>query len=85
MSNVDSRDGYIEWGNRLAEMLEANGISQQTLADEVGLSKSTVSLMIRGKRLPSIQTLQRMVDCIGCSADDLVRGIDFEITDEEGA
>ena len=47
-------------------------MSQQTLADELGVSAVAVSKWERGQTQPGIQALTRMADIFGVTVDDLV-------------
>lgn len=51
----------IEWmdifSGNLRSLLEEEGITQQELADETGLSKSTISRYINGQMMPSVSAL----------------------------
>jgi transcriptional regulator with XRE-family HTH domain len=47
-------------------------MSQQALADELGVSAVAVSKWERGQTQPGIQALTRMADIFGVTVDDLV-------------
>lgn len=44
---------------------DGNGISQSGLAARAGLSPSTVAQLEQGRRLPSLDTIQRLADAMG--------------------
>jgi len=59
-------------GNRLKELREASGMSQQSLAVAAGLSVSLVSQIERGGRLdPRISTISSLARVLGVSLDYL--------------
>jgi transcriptional regulator with XRE-family HTH domain len=47
----------------------ARKLTQADVADTIGLSAEYYARVERGKTMPSIQTLHRMVSCLGGSAD----------------
>lgn len=52
------------------------GISQQELADAIGVSRKTISTIERRKFTPSVQIALKLARYFGCSVDDL-----FELGD----
>ena len=61
-------------GARVRERRERLGLSQRALARRVGVSVAFVSCVERGERLPSLETLARLADCLGLSLDELALG-----------
>jgi len=47
---------------RMKAMREKAGLSQQKLAEKVGISRAFVALIESGKRLPSLQVVGRLMD-----------------------
>lgn len=60
-----------EVGRRLSEALRASRYNASGLADDVGVSRSLMSLFLSGKRRPKIDTLSRIADRLGVPLDDL--------------
>lgn len=48
-------------------------ITQQTLAKEVGVTRSTVTKWETGKSMPRIDTLRKLANVFGCTVDDLLQ------------
>ena len=70
---------------RLAELLEQRGYSQNQLAIALGISRSTITGWIRHHKLPDAATLARLCDELACSADWLLGlGSNAEKTDPLG-
>lgn len=46
--------------------------TQEELADKAGLSKAWISHYECGRRTPSIVNLVKLINALGCSADDLL-------------
>lgn len=51
---------------------KAAGMSQQQLADALGIAQQHVSRWERGERTPRIATLKRIAAVLGCSPRDLI-------------
>lgn len=54
---------------------EQKGLSQKDVAEKIGVAKSTYSLYESGNREPNVQTIKKISDVLGVSADELL-GID---------
>lgn len=52
---------------------EAAGMSQQGLADEIGVKRSTVAMWETGQALPRPDKLVKMAQMFGCSIEDLMK------------
>lgn len=65
-----------EWlnifGNNLLEMMREYGYTQDTLAKETGLSKSTICKYINKQQIPRASALINIANAFGCNIDDLV-------------
>jgi len=59
---------------KLKELRKQKGISQDELADLVGVHKSHVSRYERGLALPSIEVAQKIANILEVSIDELVSG-----------
>ena len=53
------------FGKALQELRIKRNMSQQELADAVGLSAGAISYYERGKREPSVDTIARMSEAMG--------------------
>lgn len=49
-----------------------HGLTQQELAEKLGISAVTISGYELGRREPSIEILERIADCFGVSVDYLL-------------
>lgn len=61
-------------GRRLRLRRQTLKVSQQRLADEVGVSAQAISLIEAGHREPSLQLLVRLHQALGVSTDYLLTG-----------
>lgn len=50
---------------RLKEIMEQQGVKSVTLAEKLGVSKQTISNLINGKVMPSIETINKAADALG--------------------
>ncbi|MBO4914674.1 MAG: helix-turn-helix transcriptional regulator [Oscillospiraceae bacterium] len=62
----------IEVGQRIKERREAAGLTQETLAEMVGLGVKHISAIERGAIGVSLPTLKRVCSVLSVSADDLL-------------
>jgi transcriptional regulator with XRE-family HTH domain len=63
-------------GKRMRQLREKQGYSQEAFADHCGLHRTAVSLIERGKRVPSLTTLLTISGGFGISVSDLLNGVD---------
>jgi putative transcriptional regulator len=59
--------------------LLADGMSQQELADRVGVTRQTVHSVETGKYKPTVELALRLARCLGVRVEDL-----FELEEREG-
>lgn len=57
-------------GQRLKELRERSGVSQRELARRSGQSPGSISAIELGKVSPSVETLKRLLDCLGETLTD---------------
>jgi transcriptional regulator with XRE-family HTH domain len=63
-------------GKRLRELRAEQGFSQEAFADHCGLHRTAMSLIERGKRVPSLRTLVTLSRGFGVSLSELLEDID---------
>lgn len=65
-----------EWldifGDNLLEMMREFGINQRDLADEAGLSESTVSRYIKKQCVPNLRAIINIAHVLGCDVNELI-------------
>ena len=59
----------------LREIRKLRGMTQVEVALMTELHRTQISLLERGKRMPRLDTLVKLVWALGCSADDLIEGL----------
>ncbi len=72
----------IELGNRLAELRKQHGLSQEELADQLGVSRQAVSKWERGEASPDTDNLIELSRIYGISLDELL-GLKKEDKDDD--
>ena len=63
-------------GERMRQLRDKQDFSQEAFADHCGLHRTAVSLIERGKRVPSLTTLLTISRGFGISVSELLRGVD---------
>ncbi|MER8639318.1 helix-turn-helix transcriptional regulator [Mesorhizobium sp. M0700] len=66
-------------GENFARLRAASGLTQEQVAERSNLSQQYLSDLERGKRNPTIETLQAIARALGVSHLDLVKPTDQEI------
>lgn len=64
----------VEFGEQLRSAREAKGLSQKSLAEQLYVTRQTVSRWECGERYPDIITLKRLSGILSVSLDDLLSG-----------
>lgn len=68
-------------GQRIRQRREVLGITQQNLAQALGLTPQHISAIEQDKRTPSLSSLARLSQELGVTTDYLVSGKESIITD----
>ena len=63
-------------GERMRQLRDKHGFSQEAFADHCGLHRTAISLIERGKRVPSLTTLSIVSRGFGMTLSELLRGVD---------
>jgi transcriptional regulator with XRE-family HTH domain len=92
----EAAQGWIEWfseplvivdslahqfGAVLRRRRETAGLSQEALAARSGLHRTTISLLERGQRTPSIDVVQKLARALGTTMASLVGELESEQID----
>lgn len=62
----------MDFAKRLKELRLARGLSQEQLAKELNLVKSSISMYEQGKRKPSFEVLEAIADFFNVNLDTLI-------------
>lgn len=69
-------DCKIGFGRVLREAREATGLSQESFDDAVGMDRTTISLLERGKQSPTIETVWRLCDALDAKPSELLARVE---------
>jgi transcriptional regulator with XRE-family HTH domain len=67
-------------GKRIKERRQALGLTQQQLAEALGVTPQHISVIEQDKRAPSLSSLARMAEQLGVTVDFLVAGKEGMVT-----
>lgn len=72
------------FGKVLRELRKGAGVTQETLALDAGLDRTFISMLERGHRQPTLQTLLTLARCLGVPASEIVAKVEslIELTIE---
>lgn len=78
----------MDFGNKLKELRMQNGLTQQQLATQLGVTKSVISFYERQERTPSPEVLRKMAVLFRVSTDflldiDSTKRLDVSDLDED--
>jgi len=60
-----------QFGKRLKQLRAQKGLTQEELAEAVGVSTDFISLMERGQRAPSFENLERLAEVFEVKVSEL--------------
>ena len=69
-----ARSFGARFGARIRARREARGLTQAALAEAVGVSSNYLSVLERGHKLPTLDTLVRLAKALQVSPGDLLDG-----------
>ena len=59
------------FGDKLRRLIHIRGMTQSQFAKEMGVSDETISRYVNGACYPTPYVIQKMVDVLGCTVDQL--------------
>ena len=74
---------YVDMGKRVRKQRQLIGLTQQELAERIGVSTSFVGHVERGTRKASLETLVALSNALGVGVDYLLAGSLESSPDEE--
>ena len=60
------------FSKNLKRMMDEDNMTQEDLADEIGVNRSMISRYINGQSMPSFLTVVRIADALFCQVDDFL-------------
>lgn len=74
MTEQEVKERLHGFGDRLDSMIRGSGMGRREFAAKCGLNYNTVSYMTLGYRYPTMWSLIRIREALGCTWDDLMEG-----------
>jgi len=72
-----------QFGNLIRRRRHATGLGQEALADKAGLHRTHVSLLERGKRMPSLLVIKKLAAALETTMASLMEELEEDASDEE--
>ncbi len=63
---------YTNIGPKVKKLREQQDITQETLADKVGLTQSFISKLENGELTPSLKSLEKIAEALGVEVAELI-------------
>ncbi len=73
-----------QFGKSIKEILGFLNMSQSSFADLVGVTPAAISQIVNGQRLPTLETVIKIVDSVHWSFEELISGKPVSKKIEEG-
>lgn len=65
----------VQFGERVRDLRQGTGLSQEAFADRCGLDRTYISSIERGKRNVSLENLQVLAKTLNVSLSQLLEGL----------
>lgn len=75
MTNAPEQKLMKAFGRRVAEVRKSKGVTQQELAENIGMSVVAIAYIETGKRWARLSTLNKIANSLKVSVADLFKGI----------
>lgn len=69
------RDITLRFGERLRELREARGLSQEAFAHLAGLDRTYISGIERGTRNVALRNIEKLARALGVAVSELMKGL----------
>ena len=78
MSDFNSK----EFGNKLRELRKSKGLSQENLANELNISRTTISRFEKGEMIPNAQIIKELCEILGIYSTELFE-MDYKVKNKD--
>ena len=72
MTEQEAKESLRGFGDRLESLIRESGAERKEFAAACGISYNTINYMISGRRYPTLWSLIRIREALGCTWDDLM-------------
>jgi len=69
----------IKFGNILRSIRKSKGFSQEKLAFDANLDRTYISLLERGQRMPTLETIFKIAEALEFSPSELIMKIEKDL------
>ena len=69
---MTEREWMDIFGDNLRDILKEYGMTQKDLADESGLSETTISRYIKKQRIPNMKAIVNIANALDLTTDELI-------------
>lgn len=79
---------YHSIGRKIRDARKAKNLRQEDLAEQTGLSVKYIGMLERGEKMPALETLVKIANCLGVSSDMLlceVLNMGYKVKDSQFA
>lgn len=71
-SSIEEKEFAERFGRKLQMIMKRENITQNELADAIGLNRPLISNYIRGKTIPSFYIVHRIARVLNCYTSELI-------------
>jgi transcriptional regulator with XRE-family HTH domain len=75
MNNAQERKLLKTFGKRVAQVRKSRGVTQQELAEKIGMSVVAIAYIETGKRWARLGTLDKIATSLKVDIEELFRGL----------
>jgi len=72
MNNLTYRLYLMPFSNRLADLRKLRGLTQEGLAEQIGITKTQVYRYEKGNAQPTLDVIKRLAVALSCTTDQLI-------------
>ena len=76
MTEQEAKESLRGFGDRLERLIRGHGVNRKEFASECGLNYNTINSMIRGDRYPTLWSLIKIREALGCTWSDLMEDVE---------
>lgn len=85
MTETSKSTAKLQFGKIIKKLILEKGWTQSELARRAGLPRDSVSVYVRGKSLPTPQSLHRLASALGVKAQELLPIENIDVSDTSPA
>ena len=75
MTRPQEENHQIAFGKRITELRRQSGLTQEQLAEKLGLHSRTIASIEQGTRWARLSTLHKLAKGLGVETSDLFKGL----------